>query len=271
MNQHVTLHNGVNMPIFGLGTWEMRDEAETIDVISSALSIGYRLIDTASCYHNEAWIGKALKNSGVARKDLFITTKLWTTEKTYETSITAFHKSLENLQTDYVDLYLIHFPKPQSRENWLAMEKIYSDGKAKAIGVSNFLIHHLEDFLPECQISPMVNQVEFHPFLQQPELLAYCRDKEIQVEAWAPLNKGLVGENPVITALAQKHNRTAAQVVLRWNIQQDIVTIPKTVTHARLLENADIFDFELPNEDMEQLAALDTNSRCGPDPDNNNF
>lgn len=264
----VKLNNGVEMPWLGLGVFRSEEGPEVENAVKTALARGYRSIDTAAIYQNERGVGNAIKESGVAREEIFLTSKVWNTEQGYKTTLAAFEESLEKLQTHYLDLYLIHWPKgKRSVETWAAMEELYRKGRVRAIGVSNFLVHHLEEFLPECKILPAVDQVEFHPELIQPDLLKYCQNKGIQLEAWAPMMKGRVNDIPVIQALAVKYGKTPVQVVLRWDIQKGVVTIPKSVTPERIISNAGIFDFELSREDMDKIDRLDQNKRIGFHPD----
>ena len=266
------LANGRRMPWLGLGTFKSREGEEVERAVRHALDLGYRHIDTASIYGNEAGVGRAVHDSSVAREDIFITTKVWNSDQGYEPTLAAFDQSLERLGMDYVDLYLVHWPvEKKFTETWRALEQLHRDGRARAIGVSNFLIHHLRELLKTAQIVPMVNQIEFHPHLVQPKLLAFCRERKIQVEAWSPLMRGDIGKVPEIEELAGKYNKTPAQLVLRWNLQHQIVTIPKSVNAERIAENANIFDFELSEEDMDSLDSLDRNRRIGPDPDKIDF
>jgi diketogulonate reductase-like aldo/keto reductase len=268
----VTLNNGVAMPIFGLGVFRASEGEEVENAILKAIEVGYIHIDTAAVYGNEKGVGKAVKMSGLARKDMFVTTKVWNSDQGYTTTLKAFDQSIDRLGMDYVDLYLIHWPKgPLSVETWKAMEEIYHSGRARAIGVSNFLIHHLEELLPHCHVKPTVNQIEFHPWLQQPGLIKFCKDHDIQPEAWSPIMKGKVNEIPVIKALAAKYGKSPVQVTLRWEIQKGIVTIPKSVRAERISSNADIFDFELTAEEMAMIDRLDKHVRIGADPDNFDF
>ncbi|MDO8951844.1 MAG: aldo/keto reductase [Draconibacterium sp.] len=268
ISSKVKLNNGVEMPWFGLGVFLSKEGSEVENAVKTALANGYISIDTAAIYQNERGVGKAIKESGVPREDIFLTSKVWNTDQGYKTTLAAFDKSLEKLQTDYLDLYLIHWPKgKRSVETWKALEEIYEKGRVKAIGISNFLVHHLEEFLPECKITPAVNQVEFHPELIQPDLLAYCQKRGIQLEAWSPIMKGRVNEVPLMQELAAKYGKTPVHVVLRWDIQKGVVTIPKSVTPERIISNADIFDFELSEEDMAKIDKLDKNGRIGFHPD----
>lgn len=268
ISSKVKLNNGVEMPWFGLGVFLSKEGSEVETAVKTALRNGYISIDTAAIYNNERGVGKAIKESGIPREDIFLTSKVWNTQQGYNTTLAAFEQSLEKLQTDYLDLYLIHWPKgKRSVESWKALEEIYKKGKAKAIGVSNFLVHHLEEFLPECKITPAVNQVEFHPELIQPDLLEYCQKRGIQLEAWSPIMKGRVNDIPVMQALATKYGKNPVQIVLRWDIQKGVVTIPKSVTPERIISNADIFDFELSPEDIAKIDKLDKNARIGGHPD----
>ncbi|RAL22500.1 aldo/keto reductase [Thermoflavimicrobium daqui] len=268
----VMLNNGVQMPWLGLGVWKTKEGQEVENAVKAAIKAGYRSIDTAAVYGNEVGVGKAIKDSGIAREDLFITTKVWNADQGYDSTLAAFEESRQKLGIDYVDLYLIHWPvKEKYKETWKALEKLYRDGLVRAIGVSNFQVHHLEDILADCTVKPMVNQVEFHPYLTQKELLAFCKEKQIQLEAWSPLMQGAVVNDETIQTLAKKYQKTPAQIVLRWDLQHGVVTIPKSIKEHRIIENADIFDFELAPEDMDQIDQLNKNHRFGPDPDNFDF
>ena len=268
-NSKVKLNNGVEMPWLGLGVFRASNGGEVENAIKTALENGYRSVDTAAVYGNERGVGTAIKESGIPRDELFITSKVWNSDQGYQSTLEAFEKSIQKLQTDYLDLYLIHWPKgKRSVETWKAMEELHEKGRIRAIGVSNFLVHHLEDFLPECKVIPAVNQVEFHPELVQQELLDYCVSKKIQPEAWSPIMKGKVNELPVLQALAAKYQKSPVQIVLRWDIQKGVVTIPKSVTPERIVSNADIFDFEISKEDMVKIDRIDKNKRIGPHPDN---
>ncbi|MEC1530184.1 glyoxal/methylglyoxal reductase [Bacillus spizizenii] len=264
----VKLHNGVEMPWFGLGVFKVENGSEATESVKAAIKNGYRSIDTAAIYKNEEGVGIGIKESGVAREELFITSKVWNEDQGYETTLAAFEKSLERLQLDYLDLYLIHWPgKDKYKDTWRALEKLYKDGKIRAIGVSNFQVHHLEELLKDAEIKPMVNQVEFHPRLTQKELRDYCKEQGIQLEAWSPLMQGQLLDNEVLTQIAEKHNKSVAQLILRWDLQHEVVTIPKSIKEHRIIENADIFDFELSQEDMDKIDALNKDERVGPNPD----
>ena len=265
--QSVTLNNGVKMPILGFGTFKVDQEQDTSDAVKHALKIGYRHIDTAMIYKNEEAVGQAIIDSGVPREEIFLTSKVWNTDQGYESTLRAFEKTLKDLQTDYLDLYLIHWPQPLNRETWSALEKLYKEGRIRAIGVSNFKEHHLDDLLEVATIVPAVNQVEYHPQLMQEPLTAYCKKHGIQLEAWGPLMRGKIFEFELMNTLAKKYNKTAAQIVLRWDIQNGIVTIPKSVKPSRIEGNADIFDFTLTDEDMALINQLNKEERIGRDPD----
>ncbi len=271
LTESTVLSNGVKMPWLGLGVFKVTEEGLAEKTVKAAIDAGYRHIDTAAAYGNEEGVGAGVKNSGVPRDELFITTKVWNADQGYETSLAAFEKSLSKLDMDYVDLLLIHWPvKGKYKETWRALESIYKSGKARAVGVSNFQIHHLQDLAEGSELVPMVNQVEYHPLLSQVELLAYCRANGIQVTAWSPLMQGHL-DIPILAEIGNKYGKTPAQVVLRWDLQNGVITIPKSVTPSRIAENADIFDFELSREDMEKLSSLNQNRRFGSDPDNFNF
>ena len=269
ITDRVTLHNGVEMPWFGAGVFKVEQDV-TARVVRDALQSGYRMIDTASIYGNEQGVGDGLRESGVDRKDIFLTTKIWRHARDEHEIFDQFDESLRLLQTDYVDLYLIHWPKPmfdQYVATWKAIEKIYKSGRARAIGVSNFNIPHLERLAAECEIVPMVNQIEFHPYLVQTDLQQYLQAHNIVLEAWSPLAKGRILTDPAILGLAAKYGRTPVQVVLRWDMQKGIVTIPKTLTRERMIDNADLFGFSLSETDMTLIDRLDCHLRTGPDPD----
>lgn len=272
LNSYTTLNNGLKMPWLGFGVYQMEDGDEVKNAVSNALKLGYRSIDTASVYRNEMGVGKGIKESGIPRKDIFLTTKVWNDDQRKNRTLAAFQESLERLETDYVDLYLIHWPVAGCyQKTWEIMEDIYKSGRAKAIGVSNFLVPHLQDILNSSAIIPSINQIEFHPYLVQPELLSFCKKNSIQLEAWSPLMQGHIVSVPAVKNIAEKYNKTPAQIVLRWDLQHEVITIPKSVNPNRILENTQIFDFELTQTEMQQLDALDQNKRFGPDPANFDF
>jgi methylglyoxal/glyoxal reductase len=263
-----TLHNGVKMPWFGLGVFKVQEGEEVVESVKAAIKNGYRSIDTAAVYKNEEGVGQGIRESEVPREELFITSKVWNSDQGYETTLQAYETSLEKLGLEYLDLYLIHWPgKTKYKETWKALEKLYKDGRVRAIGVSNFKIHHLEDLMSEAEIKPMVNQVEFHPHLTQTELLEFCQKEGIQLEAWSPLKQGQLLTEPTINEIADKYGKSPAQVILRWDLQKKVVTIPKSIKEQRIIENANIFDFELTAEDVARIDGLNKNERVGSDPD----
>ena len=266
------LHNGVEMPYFGLGVYLSKDGQEVINAIKWAVDAGYRHIDTASIYKNEEGVGIGVKEASVAREELFVVSKVWNSDQGYESTLKAFDDSLKRLGMDYLDLYLIHWPvEGKYKETWRALEKLYAEGRVRAIGVSNFLQHHLEDLMADAEVVPMVNQMEFHPYLVQQELLDFCNKNTIQYEAWSPMMQGKIFGMDAFEALAKKYNKTIAQIVLRWDLQKGVVTIPKSTKKERIESNAAIFDFEITQEDMELLDAMDRQQRFGPDPDTFDF
>ena len=267
-----TLHNGVQMPYLGLGVYLSKNGKEVIQAVEWALETGYRHIDTASIYKNEEGVGEGLNQSGIPREELFVVSKVWNADQGYDSTLRAYEDSLNRLRLDQLDLYLIHWPvKGKYRETWKALERIYEEGRVRAIGVSNFLKHQLEDLLEVADVVPMVNQMEFHPYLVQQPLLDYCSQHKIQYEAWSPLMQGQIFDLDEMRVLAKKYDKTIAQIVLRWDLQKGVVTIPKSVKKERIAANADLFDFELSSEDVALLDALDKGQRFGPDPDNFDF
>lgn len=268
----VTLSNGKQMPWLGLGVYKMSEGQEVIASIEAAIRNGYRSIDTASLYQNEEGVGQAIKASGISREELFITTKVWNSDQGYDSTLKAFDTSMSKLGLDYLDLYLIHWPvKGKYKETWKALEQLHKDGRVHSIGVSNFQIHHLEDLLADTEVRPVVNQVELHPLLSQLELREYCKSQGIQIEAWSPLAQGKLLDNEVLKAIGAKYGKSTAQVIIRWDLQHGIVTIPKSSNPERIVENANVFDFELTAEEMKQIDSLNQDQRVGPDPDNFDF
>ena len=270
LTSSATLNNGVEMPWLGFGVFQVDDGDEVIGAVRSALETGYRHIDTAAAYKNERGVGKAIAESGVRREDLFVTSKLWNADQGYDSTLRAFDASLERLGFDYLDLYLIHWPLPMKglyKDTWKAFEKLYKDGRVRAIGVSNFQPHHLEDLMEDSGIVPAVNQVEFHPPLTQEPVREFCGKHGSQVEAWSPLMQARLIDDPTLSKIATAHGKTTAQVIIRWDLQHGVVTIPKSVTPKRIAENCDVFDFELSDSEMREIDALNRDERSGPDPD----
>lgn len=268
-----TLNNGVKMPWMGAGVWQINSDEETSCVVQAAIAAGYRRIDTASLYGNERGVGEGIRQSGVARDQIFVTTKVWNDDMRTGRIEEALEKSLQKLGFDYVDLYLLHWPvSGKIIPAWQALERLYREGRVRAIGVSNFMIPHLEDLLSSTRVVPAVNQIEFHPYLQSRALLNYCRGKNIQLEAWSPLMQGgPLLQNPVLEDIARAHGKTPAQIILRWDLQMGVATIPKSARAERLAANANVFDFALSEAEMRAIAGLDRGQRAGPDPFNFNF
>ncbi|MEK3738327.1 aldo/keto reductase [Paenibacillus sp. FSL R7-0048] len=266
-----TLNDGVTMPWLGLGVYKTKDGEEVIHAVKTAVELGYRSIDTAAGYNNEEGVGQAIRDCGVARDELFITTKVRNPDQGYESTLKAFEDSRRKLGLDYLDLYLIHWPVAgKYRETWKALIHLQKEGLIKSIGVSNFQVHHLKDIIEDTGVVPVVNQVEFHPLLTQRELLKYANEQGIQLEAWSPLMQGNL-DLPLLNELAEKYGKTPAQIVLRWDLQQGVITIPKSVHADRIKENAGFFDFTLSDEDVKAIEGLNKDHRFGPDPDNFNF
>jgi len=263
------LRNGVEIPYLGLGVFLVKDPAECENAVKAAIKNGYRSIDTATRYENESFVGNALKAVDVPREELFITTKVWVSDFGYEETKQALHRSLKEMQLDYLDLYLIHWAAPNYAETWRAMEDLYEEGLVKAIGVCNFQIHHLEKLKETARITPMLNQIETHPLFHQKELREYMEQHGIAHEAWAPMAQGRENlfENPTLQTIGEKYGKTTAQVMLRWHLQRDTIIIPKSIHEHRIIENANLFDFALTDEDMQAIDQLDTGSRIFGDPD----
>ena len=276
LQSKTVLNNGVEMPWFGLGVFKVEDGPELVEAVKSAIKAGYRSIDTAAIYGNEKAVGEGIragiKEAGISREDLFITSKVWNSDQGYERTLAAYEESLKKLELDYLDLYLVHWPvEGKYKDTWRALETLYKEKRVRAIGVSNFQIHHLQDVMKDAEIKPMINQVEYHPRLTQKELQAFCKEQGIQMEAWSPLMQGQLLDNETLQEIAEKHGKTTAQVILRWDLQNGVITIPKSTKEHRIIANADIFNFELTKEDMEKIDALNQNHRVGPDPDNFDF
>lgn len=275
-----TLANDVQIPCIGFGTWQTPDGETAINSVKAALKAGYRHIDTAACYGNEASVGQAIKESGVPREEIFVTSKVWNTERGYEKTLAAFETTMAKLDLDYVDLYLIHWPaaanqfenwKEINAQTWRALEELYIKGKVKAIGVSNFLPHHLEALLEGVKVVPMVNQIEYHPGFMQAESVAFCKVHNILVEAWSPLGTGNVLNNETLIMMAQKYSKTVAQICIRWVLQHGLLPLPKSITESRIIENTEVFDFEIKEEDMAIIDAIPFCGGAGINPDAINF
>ncbi|WP_394238486.1 aldo/keto reductase [Niallia oryzisoli] len=280
MIQHLqdttTLNNGVKMPWLGIGVFKVEEGPELVNAVKFAIKHGYRSIDTAAIYENEEGVGQAIREgiqeTGISRDELFITSKVWNSDLGYESTLAAYEASLKKLGLDYLDLYLIHWPvEGKYKDAWRALETLYKEGRVKAIGVSNFQVHHLKELLKTAEIKPMINQVEYHPRLTQKEVQAFCLEHSIQLEAWSPLMQGQLLDHPVLQEIAKTHNKSIAQVIIRWDRQNGVITIPKSTKEHRIIENASIFDFELTTEEMAAIDELNQNLRVGPDPDHIDF
>ncbi|MEK3734828.1 aldo/keto reductase [Paenibacillus sp. FSL M8-0334] len=271
-----TLSNGVRMPWLGLGVFKVEEGSEVVGAVRTAIMNGYRSIDTAAIYGNEQGVGQGIREgleaAGLERNKLFVTSKVWNSDLGYEATLAAYEQSLDKLGLGYLDLYLIHWPvEGKYKEAWRALETLYKQGRVRAIGVSNFHIHHLEELMKDSTIKPMVNQVEYHPRLTQKELHAFCRAHGIQLEAWSPLMQGHLLEQEELQELAAKYNKSVAQIILRWDLQNGVVTIPKSIREHRIIENSAVFDFELTADEMRRIDSLNQDRRVGPDPDNFDF
>jgi diketogulonate reductase-like aldo/keto reductase len=263
------LHNGIDMPYLGLGTYMPKDSQEVTNSVKLALDNGYRHIDTAAIYRNENSVRLGIEASTIPREEVFVTSKVWNSDHGYDKTFKAFERSLSNLQMDYLDLYLIHWPVVgEFKETWRALEELYKQEKVRAIGVCNFLKHQIEDLMESSKVVPMVNQMEFHPYLVQQDLIDFCNKHHIQYEAWSPLMQGKVFELPEFQSLAKKYNKSIAQIVLRYDLQKGVITIPKSAKEERIIANADLFDFELSESDINFIDNMDQNYRTGPNPDN---
>jgi methylglyoxal/glyoxal reductase len=264
------LSNGVEIPMIGFGTFKIPND-QAAEIVKNAIFAGYRHIDTAAIYRNEVGVGKGIKESHIAREEIFLTTKCWNDDQGYQKTLDAFEQSCQRLQTKYIDLYLIHWPKPLNSETWKAFEELYQQGRIKAIGVSNFHQHHFEELMKTAKIKPMVNQIEYTPRLTQQPLKTFLEAEGVAMESWSPLMRGKVSDIELLQILAEKYKKTIAQIVIRWNIDTDVIVIPKSATLHRIKENFDIFDFSLSQEDIEAINLLNKNLRTGPDPDNFDF
>ena len=267
INYKMKMNNGIDIPQFGLGVYLTKSGSECVNAVTWALEAGYKHIDTARIYGNEKEVGEAVRNSGIKREEIFITTKLWNDDHGYESALKAFDKSLKTLNTDYIDLYLIHWPvKGKRKESWKALEKIYESGYCKSIGVSNYQINHLQELFSYANTIPVINQVEFSPYNYQKDLLDFCNQNKIILEAYSPLTRTQRLDDPKVLPIAKKHNKTVAQVLIRWAIEQEIVVIPKSARKERIIENANVFNFELDTADMRILNNLDEGLRVSWDP-----
>lgn len=267
--ESLAFYNGITIPKIGLGVFLIKDEEELVTAVKGAVDTGYRHFDTAKIYGNEEYVARALKETGISREEVFLTSKLWNYDQGYEQAKIAFQESLDKLETDYLDLYLIHWPAAKYVESWKAIIELYEEGHIKAIGVSNFQIHHLEELKKQGLMQPMINQIETHPELPQNELHEYMKANGIIHEAWGPIGQGKskVLTNPILTGIGRKYGKTSAQVILRWHLERGEVIIPKSVHLDRIKENSEVFDFALTEEDMLQIASLETGTRYGSHPD----
>lgn len=260
MNKYVELSNGIKMPAIGFGTYNTGDFSETLESVKIALANGYKQIDTASFYNNEEAVGQGIKESGIPREEIFIVTKVWNDEQGYKNTLKAFENSTKKLGTDYLDLYLIHWPTTLNNETWKALEYLYSQGKVKAIGVCNFKESHLEDLMKMATIMPMVNQIEIHPIRSQKDMISYCENKNIKLIAWGPLSRGKIFNDSLMLELSSKYKKDIGQIILRWHIQNNVIPIPKSSNEERIKSNFNIFDFDISKEDMIKIDKLNSNS-----------
>lgn len=261
------MNNGLDIPVLGLGTWQTRAGTETVNSVLWALDFGYRHIDTAAIYENEESVGEGIRKSGIPREEIFVTTKVWNSDQGYDKALRAFDRSIKKLGLDYVDLYLIHWPVEGLRKDtWKALEYLHGNGKVSSIGVSNYTIKHLEELLELASILPIINQVEFHPYLYQKELMDYCNSKNIIIEAYSPLVRGRKFKDPKLIKIAEKYSKSPAQILIRWALQHNLVVLPKSAHRERIIENASVFDFNISAEDMNFLDSFDEVARVCWDP-----
>lgn len=280
MENRFVLNNGVEIPAIGFGTWQTPRGEVAVESVKYAINCGYRHIDAAAVYGNEVSVGEGIKQSGIDRNDLFVTSKVWNTERGYDSTLRAFDKTLSDLGLDYLDLYLIHWPATEHRfadwkelnlSTWRAMEKLYNDGRVRAIGVSNFLPHHLEALMDSVSIIPSVNQIEFHPGFMQKDCVEFCRKHNILVEAWSPLGTGRMLDNPLLKAIADNYDKSVAQICIRWGLQHGVLPLPKSVTPDRIKENIDVWDFSISDSDMSRIDAMAYCGGSGLNPDKIDF
>ncbi|MCM1477074.1 MAG: aldo/keto reductase [Bacteroides sp.] len=280
MEQDFILNNGIHIPAIGFGTWQTPDGSIAIEAVKCALDNGYRHIDTAAAYNNEKSVGEGIAQSGIPREELFVTSKVWNTERGYDSTLRAFDKSCSDLGLDYLDLYLIHWPAVENQfsdwkeinaATWKAMVELYKQGRIRSIGVSNFMPHHLEALMADAELMPMVNQIEFHPGFMQKQCVDFCEKNSILVEAWSPLGRGRVLNNELLLSLADKYGKTVAQICIRWALQHGVLPLPKSITTSRIKENIEVFDFEISKDDILKIDNMGQCGESGLDPDTIDF